>query len=157
MTMPVLVQVSQVTREARSSRTHAHRRSCRGVPHGQIQKKDGCDKMPASTVWVDFIVLYYSNNCITCFMKHVYETLDIHITLAMGLLDILVRSVEGNDRKVRVVVLGLENSGKTTIIKRLTDEDVEHITPTQGFNIKSLEKGDIEMNIWDVGGNDWSK
>ena len=90
-------------------------------------------------------------------MKHVYETLDIHITLAMGLLDILVRSVEGNDRKVRVVVLGLENSGKTTIIKRLTDEDVEHITPTQGFNIKSLEKGDIEMNIWDVGGNDWSK
>lgn len=82
---------------------------------------------------------------------------NIDITLRMGLLDRLVRSLKRNDREVRVVVLGLDNSGKTTIIKQLSDEDIQHITPTQGFNIKSLERGDIKMNIWDVGGNDWSK
>jgi ADP-ribosylation factor-like protein 3 len=35
-------------------------------------------------------------------------------------------------------VLGLDNSGKTTILKKLSDEDITHIMPTQGFNIKSL-------------------
>jgi ADP-ribosylation factor-like protein 3 len=31
---------------------------------------------------------------------------------------------------------GLDNAGKTTILKKLASEDITHITPTQGFNIK---------------------
>jgi ADP-ribosylation factor-like protein 3 len=70
----------------------------------------------------------------------------------MGFLDRLVRTLKRNDREVRIIILGLDNSGKTTIIKKLSDEDIQHITPTQGFNIKSLVKGDLKMNVWDVGG-----
>ena len=33
-------------------------------------------------------------------------------------------------------MLGLDNSGKTTILKKLSEEDITHIMPTQGFNIK---------------------
>ena len=29
-------------------------------------------------------------------------------------------------------MLGLDNSGKTTIIKKLSDEDIQSIMPTQG-------------------------
>ena len=29
--------------------------------------------------------------------------------------------------------------GKTTILKKLSDEDIDTIMPTQGFNIKSLD------------------
>jgi ADP-ribosylation factor-like protein 3 len=49
-------------------------------------------------------------------------------------------------------VLGLDNSGKTTILKKLSDEDITHIMPTQGFNIKSLMRDGFKLNVWDIGG-----
>ncbi|GBF96430.1 ADP-ribosylation factor [Raphidocelis subcapitata] len=53
---------------------------------------------------------------------------------------------------LRILVLGLDNAGKTTILKRLSDEDITTTTPTQGFNIKSLVKDGFKLNVWDVGG-----
>jgi GTPase SAR1 family protein len=38
-------------------------------------------------------------------------------------------STEGKD--LRILLLGLDNAGKTTILKKLADEDVSNITPTQ--------------------------
>jgi hypothetical protein len=49
-------------------------------------------------------------------------------------------------------VLGLDNAGKTTILKKLSDEDITTITPTQGFNIKSLMHDGLKLNVWDIGG-----
>ena len=40
--------------------------------------------------------------------------------------------------EARIVVLGLDNAGKTTILKAMSQEDISTIMPTQGFNIKSL-------------------
>lgn len=31
-------------------------------------------------------------------------------------------------------------------------EDVAHITPTQGFNIKSVQTEGFKLNVWDIGG-----
>jgi len=31
-------------------------------------------------------------------------------------------------------------------------EDVTHITPTQGFNIKSVQQEGFKLNVWDIGG-----
>lgn len=47
---------------------------------------------------------------------------------------------------------GLDNAGKTTIVKRINDEDVNEVSPTLGFNIKSMPYGEYLLNIWDVGG-----
>ena len=55
----------------------------------------------------------------------------------MGLLNLL-RSLKRNNKEARILVLGLDNSGKTTILKSLSGEDISTIQPTQGFNIKSL-------------------
>jgi len=33
---------------------------------------------------------------------------------------------------------GLDNAGKTTIVKRLNGEDITTVSPTLGFNIKTL-------------------
>ena len=49
-------------------------------------------------------------------------------------------------------MLGLDNSGKTTILKKLSEEDISHIMPTQGFNIKSLMQDGFKLNVWDIGG-----
>ena len=41
----------------------------------------------------------------------------------MGLLSML-RTLKKNDREARILVLGLDNAGKTTILKALSEEDV---------------------------------
>ena len=57
-----------------------------------------------------------------------------------------------DEREARILVLGLDNAGKTTILRALSEEDITHITPTQGFNIKSLIHEGFKLNVWDIGG-----
>lgn len=47
---------------------------------------------------------------------------------------------------------GLDNAGKTTILKRFNGERIDEISPTLGFNIKTLEHKGYTLNMWDVGG-----
>ena len=56
------------------------------------------------------------------------------------------------DRELRILLLGLDNAGKTTILKTLASEDISTITPTQGFNIKSVQTEGFKLNVWDIGG-----
>merc|ERR1712188_308113 len=69
----------------------------------------------------------------------------------MGLLSLL-RKLKRSETEVRILMLGLDNAGKTSILKRLSDEDITHIMPTQGFNIKSLLHEGFKLNVWDIGG-----
>ena len=70
----------------------------------------------------------------------------------MGLLDILRKLKASPDRELRILLLGLDNAGKTTILKTLASEDISTITPTQGFNIKSVQTEGFKLNVWDIGG-----
>ncbi|KAJ9122465.1 ADP-ribosylation factor-like protein 2 [Naganishia vaughanmartiniae] len=47
---------------------------------------------------------------------------------------------------------GLDNAGKTTILKKLNGEDISTVSPTLGFNIKSFAYGGYTLNVWDIGG-----
>eukprot|EP00948_MAST-09A_sp_MAST-9A-sp1_P001918 g1918.t1 len=69
----------------------------------------------------------------------------------MGLLKLL-QKLKKSDKEVRILVLGLDNAGKTTIMKKLSDEDPDNIMPTQGFNIKSLQMDSFKLSMWDIGG-----
>ncbi|ADV25406.1 ADP-ribosylation factor-like 2 [Cryptococcus gattii E566] len=69
----------------------------------------------------------------------------------MGLLTI-VRKNKAKSKEMRVLFLGLDNAGKTTILKKLNNESISDISPTLGFNIKSLIRDGYTLNIWDVGG-----
>ncbi len=69
----------------------------------------------------------------------------------MGLLTIL-KKVKQKEKEVRLLMLGLDNAGKTTIVKKFNGEDISTISPTLGFNIKTLEYRGYKLNIWDVGG-----
>uniref|UniRef100_A0A7S2NU65 ADP-ribosylation factor-like protein 2 n=1 Tax=Leptocylindrus danicus TaxID=163516 RepID=A0A7S2NU65_9STRA len=69
----------------------------------------------------------------------------------MGLLSIL-RKVKEKEKEVRLLILGLDNAGKTTILRKLCAEDITKVEPTLGFNIKTLEYAGYKLNIWDVGG-----
>mmetsp|Transcript_102178 Transcript_102178/g.181468 ORF Transcript_102178/g.181468 Transcript_102178/m.181468 type:complete len:179 (+) Transcript_102178:87-623(+) len=69
----------------------------------------------------------------------------------MGLLNIL-KKMKKDEKEARILMLGLDNAGKTTILKKMSQEDISHIMPTQGFNIKSLVQDGFKLNVWDIGG-----
>ena len=55
----------------------------------------------------------------------------------MGLLKILKKTKE-REKEMRLLILGLDNSVKTTILKKFNGENIDEISPTLGFNIKTL-------------------
>ena len=52
-----------------------------------------------------------------------------------------------DDMEARILILGLDNAGKTTILKTLTSEDISHTMPTQGFNIKSIMQDGFKLKL----------
>lgn len=66
----------------------------------------------------------------------------------MGLLRKLRAAPE---KEVRILLLGLDNSGKTTLLKQLASEEVTQVTPTAGFNIKCVAADGFKINFWDIG------
>ena len=60
--------------------------------------------------------------------------------------------VKAKERELRVLMVGLDNAGKTTVVKRVNGESIDEISPTLGFNIKTMTYGDYSLNVWDVGG-----
>ena len=75
----------------------------------------------------------------------------VHFHIEMGLLDFL-KKLKSTPKEARLLILGLDNAGKTCILKKLSDEDITHIMPTQGFNIKAITQEGFKLNVWDIGG-----
>ncbi|ORC85587.1 ADP-ribosylation factor 3 [Trypanosoma theileri] len=71
----------------------------------------------------------------------------------MGVLDLLVRLKPTSRRLRSILILGLDNAGKTCILKKLSDDDTSKTMPTQGFNIKTLTAGRLKLSVWDIGGH----
>jgi ADP-ribosylation factor-like protein 2 len=92
----------------------------------------------------------------------------------MGLLSIL-RKNKYKESEMRILVLGLDNAGKTTIVTRLKGLDTSKVAPTFGFDIftmeipkatinpskavssRSFQPKDLvhdcyKLNLWDIGG-----
>ncbi|GAA5888133.1 hypothetical protein JCM16303_004730 [Sporobolomyces ruberrimus] len=69
----------------------------------------------------------------------------------MGLLTI-IRKTRLKEKQIRVLMLGLDNAGKTTICKSILHEDVSTISPTLGFNIRTIIHLGYTLNVWDIGG-----
>jgi ADP-ribosylation factor-like protein 1 len=53
---------------------------------------------------------------------------------------------------VRILILGLDGAGKTTILYRLALGDVVSTVPTVGFNVETCEYKNVSLAVWDLGG-----
>ncbi|CAG98555.1 Arf family GTPase CIN4 [Kluyveromyces lactis] len=69
----------------------------------------------------------------------------------MGLLQI-IKEQKLKDNSRRVLLLGLDNSGKTTVLNQLLNEPIDKIQPTIGFQIKTLKLSNKVLQMWDIGG-----
>lgn len=55
-------------------------------------------------------------------------------------------------KEVRVLMVGLDAAGKTTILYKLKLGEVVTTIPTIGFNVETVEYKNISFTVWDVGG-----
>ena len=57
-------------------------------------------------------------------------------------------------KDVRIVMVGLDAAGKTTILYQLRMGQTIKTIPTIGFNVETLEYKGVNFTVWDVGGQD---
>ena len=58
------------------------------------------------------------------------------------------------NKEARILLLGLDAAGKTTILYKIKlDENVTTI-PTIGFNVETVQYKKVNFTMWDVGGQD---
>eukprot|EP00441_Pelagodinium_beii_P036566 CAMPEP_0197646840 /NCGR_PEP_ID=MMETSP1338-20131121/23883_1 /TAXON_ID=43686 ORGANISM="Pelagodinium beii, Strain RCC1491" /NCGR_SAMPLE_ID=MMETSP1338 /ASSEMBLY_ACC=CAM_ASM_000754 /LENGTH=181 /DNA_ID=CAMNT_0043220519 /DNA_START=98 /DNA_END=643 /DNA_ORIENTATION=- len=57
-------------------------------------------------------------------------------------------------QEMRILMVGLDAAGKTTILYKLKLGEVVTTIPTIGFNVETVEYKNISFTVWDVGGQD---
>merc|ERR1712204_86149 len=55
-------------------------------------------------------------------------------------------------KDVRILMVGLDAAGKTTILYKLKLGEIVTTIPTIGFNVETVEYKNISFTVWDVGG-----
>ncbi|XP_051912280.1 uncharacterized protein LOC127594446 [Hippocampus zosterae] len=66
----------------------------------------------------------------------------------------IIRVISQKEKEVRILMLGLDAAGKTTILYKLKLGEVINSVPTIGFNVETVEYKNIKFTVWDVGGQD---
>ena len=55
-------------------------------------------------------------------------------------------------KKCSICLVGLENSGKTTLLSVLVNGSPAATVPTIGLNVRVVSKDRIDLKVWDIGG-----
>jgi len=58
------------------------------------------------------------------------------------------------NKEMRLLMLGLDAAGKTTILYKLKLNQSVTTIPTVGFNVETVTYENVKFNVWDVGGQD---
>ncbi|KYO22577.1 hypothetical protein Y1Q_0003109 [Alligator mississippiensis] len=78
----------------------------------------------------------------------------VHLNQNMGLFDKLAGWLGLKKKVVHVLCLGLDNSGKTTIINKLkpSNAQTQDIVPTIGFSIEKFKTSSLSFTVFDMSG-----
>jgi len=57
-------------------------------------------------------------------------------------------------KESRILMVGLDAAGKTTILYKLKLGEVVTTIPTIGFNVETVQYKNVDFTVWDVGGQD---
>ncbi len=54
--------------------------------------------------------------------------------------------------EARILLLGLDNAGKTTILHQMKFNECVPTMPTIGFGVETIEFKGLKLTVWDIGG-----
>ncbi|GAO51881.1 hypothetical protein G7K_5972-t1 [Saitoella complicata NRRL Y-17804] len=75
-----------------------------------------------------------------------------HTTMGLSISKLL-QGLFGK-KEMRILMVGLDAAGKTTILYKLKLGEIVTTIPTIGFNVETVEYKNISFTVWDVGGQD---
>lgn len=73
----------------------------------------------------------------------------------MGLLEMLSKALGFSRREARILVVGLDNSGKTTLVHQLNPKKAgtaADVVPTVGFQQEEFMRNNVNFTIFDMSG-----
>ncbi|KAK2570943.1 ADP-ribosylation factor-like protein 6 [Acropora cervicornis] len=72
----------------------------------------------------------------------------------MGIFDKLANFLRLKKKEINILCIGLDNSGKTTIINRLKPEkaQAQDIVPTVGFTVEKFMSQSLNFTVFDMSG-----
>lgn len=66
----------------------------------------------------------------------------------------LANFISCGHKEVRILMVGLDGAGKTTILYKLRLGEYVRTVPTIGFNVETVKFKNLSFTVWDVGGQD---
>ncbi|XP_072062688.1 ADP-ribosylation factor 1 isoform X2 [Arachis hypogaea] len=72
----------------------------------------------------------------------------------MGLMISRLFRMLYSKKEMRILMVGLDAAGKTTILYKLKLGEIVTTIPTIGFNVETVEYKNVSFTVWDVGGQD---
>mmetsp|Transcript_17466 Transcript_17466/g.39531 ORF Transcript_17466/g.39531 Transcript_17466/m.39531 type:complete len:207 (-) Transcript_17466:59-679(-) len=64
------------------------------------------------------------------------------------------RTLFGSETECKIVIVGLNNAGKTTILYKLHLGEVVLTQPTIGSNVEEVKHDNLTFQVWDLGGQE---
>ncbi|EYB99022.1 hypothetical protein Y032_0126g1357 [Ancylostoma ceylanicum] len=77
-----------------------------------------------------------------------------HFLRNMGSTFSRLRLLFSGTKPCRILMVGLDNAGKTTILYKLKLGEVVTTIPTIGFNVETVNYRNLSFTVWDVGGQE---
>ena len=78
------------------------------------------------------------------------------ITISLIIQKILYETTSKKQKDQKIIVVGLNNAGKTAILSKFGGQlgirDLALLKPTRGVNRQEIKTGDLNLHIWDFGG-----
>ncbi|PWA03669.1 hypothetical protein BB558_000176 [Smittium angustum] len=102
-------------------------------------------------ILVEMVVLSFFQNFFLTISKTLIAKWKQNFGLVGQLFTKLFNGLWG-DQEVRILILGLDGAGKTTILYRLQMGEVVSTIPTIGFNVETVTYKNIKFQVWDLGG-----
>lgn len=58
------------------------------------------------------------------------------------------------EKEFKIILVGLHNAGKTTILYKLSIGEVVVTQPTIGSNVEEVKQDNVKLQVWDLGGQE---
>ena len=72
-----------------------------------------------------------------------------------GIISSMYDSIFDNFKtKKNMLMVGLDSAGKTTILYQLKLNELRHTIPTIGFTVETIKYKNLDLTIWDIGGQE---
>ncbi|KAL5753038.1 hypothetical protein ACOSP7_023213 [Xanthoceras sorbifolium] len=98
------------------------------------------------------IFKYAEHECLFCSPTQFSVTADQFSEMGMA-ISRLVKMLFAR-KEMRILMVGLDAAGKTTILYKLKLGEIVTTIPTIGFNVETVEYKNVSFTVWDVGGQD---